>query len=245
LLLAGSGLAAVVLVAWVLLASPWLRVDRVAIVGLHRLDRESVAAIGGAEVGVPLVMVRTGILERQIRQFPVVDEVRVIRDWPSTLRIEVTERVPVAAIPSARGLRLVDREGVVLAWQRRVPRGVPVLRVDLDGGGVEALTAALAVARDMSATLRPQVRDLGADSAHRVWLTLRDGSHVEWGSDADSELKSEVLLSLRKIKKQRTASAGGWVFDVSAPRTPAVRPAGEDVHRASGAISRHAPMVIE
>lgn len=232
--------------AWLLLDSPWLRARHVDVRGAYRLEEEVVVGIARAEVGRPLLMAGTDGVERRLREFPVVRDVRVSRAWPSTIRVEVRERVPVAALPSGREFHLVDGSGVVMERRRRPPRGVPVLRVELDVGGVPALSAASTVAREMSTALRPLVRDIGAEGADRVWLTLRDGSRVVWGSGEDSRFKSEVLLSLRTAHGSGAGSrTRRAVYDVSAPHAPAVRGVARRETHSSRGIRRHALSVVE
>ena len=231
--------------AWLPLGSPWLRVRQVDVAGLERLSRSEVDTITAPELGSPLVLAPTETLARRIRALQVVKEVRVLRVLPSTLRVEIVERQPVAALPSGRTYRLVDAEGVVVDEQQQVVAGIPVLHVDLETAGVDAMTAALVVVRELPPDLLRQVRHLGATSADHVWLRLTDGSRVVWGDRSETRRKAEVLGGLRKAHRTPARSSGrSWVYDVSAPNAPAVSP-GRLAARASRAIRRHAPAVVE
>ena len=56
----------------------------------------------------------TAPLVARIESHPEIERAKVHRKMPGTLVVEVTERVPVALIPSAGGFRVFDERGVVL-----------------------------------------------------------------------------------------------------------------------------------
>jgi cell division protein FtsQ len=66
------------------------------------------------------------------------------------------------------------------------------------------------------------VSAVGASSPDSVWLTLKDGSRVLWGSPADTADKVVVLSRLRVVAHQTGVQANSRVYDVSAPDAPAV-----------------------
>jgi cell division protein FtsQ len=230
------GLAAAALLAgtvWLLLASPWATVSRVEVGGLHRVDAAAVRAAARPEVGRPLLLADTDRVAAQVRRQPLVAEVEVSRRWPSTLRVTVRERNPVAAVPGPNGVRLVDVDGVVVDLAMLPPQNLPLVEVNVgtpDSAqpaadpaanparspmpGAAALRACLAVLEGMPARLRAEVHQIGADGPESVWLVLDDRSRVQWGGADRTPLKAEVLQALRKQRAAR--------YDVSAPDAPAV-----------------------
>src|SRR4051794_16059997 len=103
----------------------------------------------------PLARVDTSAVVKRAESVPVVAQVTVQRAWPSTLRLHVRQRVPVAAVPTSSGsssgpVQLVDGEGVAYARVREAPSGVPVVSVELGGNqGRATLDAALQVLEQM------------------------------------------------------------------------------------------------
>lgn len=209
----------VALLVWAVLWSPPARVGTVTVTGTQRVDLATVLAVADAEAGRPMLLARTGDVAARIRaDQPLVRDVAVTRDWPSTLRVTVTERVPVAAVPAGRGLHLVDTDGVVVdkVGADGAPKGMPRVEVALrERGGVEALRACVAVAQGLPPELARITRRVGATTPDRVWLQLAGGAKVDWGSEADTPRKADVLLALLP---QRASS-----YDVRSPGTPAVR----------------------
>ena len=75
----------VLAVAWVLLGSTWLAVDRVEVTGTARLSADDVRAAIALEPGTPLALVDTGQVADAVRRLPPVASVQVRRSWPGTL----------------------------------------------------------------------------------------------------------------------------------------------------------------
>lgn len=207
-------LLAVAGLAYLVLASPLLRVQGIEVVGTKRISAATVTDQAQAWVGDSMVLADTDALARQVAENKVAREVHVERGWPSTLRIVVDERVPVAAVPAGARFSLVDTDGVIVEDAAKVPKGLAVVEVDLLTGGAPALRAALAVIDTMPPDLLSQVTTIGANSAYSVWFVLRDRSRVEWGSPERAQYKADVLKALRAHKAR--------VYDVSAPDAPAV-----------------------
>ena len=214
-------LAPVLGLAWVLLGSSWLAVDRVEVVGAGRVDAAEVERAVAVASGTPLARVDTGAAERRVAALPPVLAVEVSRSWPGTLRVEVTERTAVAAVVGAAGaageggagaadgVRLIDAAGVLFGVERALPAGLVALRVEAPGPQDPTTRAALQVHADLPVELRQRVRAITARSPSAVELVLADGKQVVWGAPGGTATKAAAALVLL-----RTDST---VVDVSAP----------------------------
>jgi len=215
---------AVVLAAalgWLLLLSPVLALDvaEVRVEGEGTVvDPAAVLAAVEPLDGIPLPRLDTVDLRRAILDVPGVRAAEVARVWPHGLRITVVSREPVAAVPDADGVVLLDVEGVQVGRAAAAPAGLPVITVPV-GEDTRAMTAVLAVLEQLPEDLAAQVASASADSRDTVRLVLADGAQVEWGSADQTALKARVLQTLRAAP----ASAGAAVFDVSAPTLPITR----------------------
>lgn len=210
-----AALALAVLVGWVVLVSPVLEVREVRLVGGDRLTVDQVRALAAHDVGTPLARVDTGALADRVGELPVVESVQVLRVWPSTVEVRVAERVPVAAVPTAGGVWLVDSEGVQLATEPEAPADLPLVSADTVAAGERPLQAAAEVLDSLPVALRAQVAGTQALTQDSVTLTLRSSATVVWGSPEDSARKAEVLAVLLQTPAE--------VYDVSAPGTPVTR----------------------
>lgn len=194
-------------------------VHAVSVVGATRTGDDAVRDAVGDIVGTPMPLVDTQLVAERVAGLPLVVGVSVSRRWPDTVVVRVTERQPLAAVPSGDGLVVVDREGVTLEQVpgpgAQAPDGLPVVAVDL-AAGAGPLVAAATVARGLPADLAARTSSVSAVSEADVRLVV-DGAQVMWGTARDGEAKAAVL---RELMARYPAS----VYDVSAPGAPATRP---------------------
>ncbi len=221
--LRGGIVLAVAVLAWAVMMSPLLRFDASAaeISGEGRyVDADAVAAAVAEYDGESLLLVDTGALVDGLERIQGVASATVVRPWPSTLRIELESRVPVAAVPQdGGGYVIVDDQAQPVSTVKNAPKKLPVVSVPLGEGSDRVLQAVLGVIDELPVDLRAKVESIEAETEDSVSFTLRDGPLVEWGSVEDSATKAQVLAVLLDSKKTSQAA----VIDVSAPTYPITR----------------------
>lgn len=210
-------------IGWVFGLSGWFEVREVAVTGTLRVPVSQVTRAAQGEMGRPIFLADLDAVRSAVGRIPLVSRVRVSRSWPGTLRVEVTERTPQAALPRPQGgVVLVDRDGAVIQQVASAPLGVPLLYVDVERAGAASLRAALDTYLAITPRLREQTLRMGAGGPNGVWFELKDGSQVVWGSDAEPDRKESVLAALRRARPSGRGAAGARKYDVSAPGAPAV-----------------------
>jgi len=150
---------------------------------------------------------------------PRVASVRVRCSMDGTVRIELTERTPVALVSRGKGVRLVDATGTDYAAVPAAPPGLPELRVARVGPRDSATVAALTVLTSVPDWLRTQVRSVTARSSTDVVLRLGGGQNgndreVRWGDASESARKAAVLAPL--------LTQPGRIYDISSPALPTI-----------------------
>jgi len=211
-------LALVVGVAVAALWSPVLALEKadVTVSGADEyIDLAAVREIVEAPVGTPLPRLDTVSLREQVLDLRGVKDVRIARVWPHELSVELTPRVPVAAVPDGDELALLDSAGVRVATRDAAPKGLPQVDVPLDDA--LALQAALHVLAALPAKLAGQVEHVSADTQDAVQTVLEDGTTVRWGGSSDLPLKVEAVRTLR------TLDPDARTVDVSSPELPVTR----------------------
>jgi cell division protein FtsQ len=163
----------------------------------------------------PLARVDLGQVGARVRGLPAVDKVVVTRSWPSTLRIEVVERVAVAAVPASGQFALIDDEGVPFRVVAEPPAGLPQAKLATPGPTDSNTGSALTVLAALSDDLREQLVAISVLSPVSIRLELRKGRVVIWGDDTQSDQKSRVATALLRRK--------GDEIDVSAPTVVTIR----------------------
>lgn len=208
--------------------SPLLDVDRIEVRGAERTAVSSVVAASGIRTGRSMVGLDLGAAAGRIRDLPWVLDAVVTRRWPGTVRITVTERAPVGAVPAGEGSwALVDVTGRVLGTVGD-PAGVPTL-VGLGApgepgsviGGVPDVTgrSVLAAVAEAAAALGSELEVVELSDPADIRLRLRSVPEVRLGSPEDLELK---LTAVRTILA-RVDLDGVEVIDVRAADAPVVR----------------------
>ena len=94
----------------VLLASP----EQIEVIGNHFVSRQAVVSVFHRDIGRSVVRVPLAARLQGIEQIPWVEQASVERILPNHLRVEVTERRPVAFLRAGADLMLVDLQGVIL-----------------------------------------------------------------------------------------------------------------------------------
>ncbi|GAA3626469.1 FtsQ-type POTRA domain-containing protein [Kineosporia mesophila] len=226
--------------SWLAVLSPWARVNRVTVSGLDRVPESTVRDTTDTEIGHSMLLARTSDITAQLSKLRLVKHVEVSRSWPGTLEVEVTEREPVAALPSSQVaansnhedaqtsdtvqmMQLVDDEGVVIETVPApgIPAGLPRIEVALgEKQSVANLRGTLAVLNGLPGNLSSRLKAIGTSSPDGIWLRLSaplEGAKqrtvlVQWGDSEQGAKKAKVLTALLRQKAK--------TYDVRAPEMP-------------------------
>ncbi|MFC4119558.1 cell division protein FtsQ/DivIB [Nonomuraea zeae] len=197
--------------AWLVFFSPVLGVRSIEIVGNLTVPSERIKQQAGVADLHPLATVNLTDVETRVLGIRQLATAKVDRVWPGTLKIEVVEREPVAAIPAGDKVAIVDGQGVVIELKSVAPPMLPLLKVDKPAEGDPAMMAALKVIQAVPPSVAGKVRQVRAGTAEGVTLELSDGRTVLWGGPDRPEEKARILASL--LQRER----GATLYDVSSP----------------------------
>jgi cell division protein FtsQ len=204
-------------VGWALLESRFFVVRGVQVSGTHLVTPAQVRSAADIPAGLPLIRVNDAVVAHRVEQLRQVRSARVTRDWPDTVAISVTERVPALAVPVSQGYDLIDQDGVVVESVSEQPLDMPIL--DLPAGSAQpaalrgnpAVYAAAVVVRELPRYLARKLVSVQAPSATEVTLRLSGGVSIVWGgTDRAAEKAKELAVLMRTHARS---------YDVSAPGT--------------------------
>ncbi|MHC9296907.1 cell division protein FtsQ/DivIB [Mycobacterium sp. LTG2003] len=198
----------------VLYFTPIMSARNVVVTGLAALPQEQVLAAAAVVPGTPLLQINTDAVAERVATIRRVATARVQREYPSTLRITVVERVPVVVKDFPDGPHLFDRDGVDFATEPPPP-ALPYLDADTPGPSDPATQAALEVMLALPPEVAAQVGRVAAPSVASITLTLTDGRVVVWGT---TDRTKEKALKLAALLTQP-----GRTYDVSSPDLPTVK----------------------
>jgi len=209
-------------VGWGALRSPLLDVDRVRVTGAVRTPVAEVLAASGVRPGMALVDVDAETAATTAARLPWVLRVRVIRDWPASVSVQVTEREPVAvARVGDRSWALIDGDGRVLDSVAEPPPGLPTVSagspVGPSGTRLDpAWAPVLSVATSAPSQLRGRLSAVVEAEGGGVELRLAPDGVVRFGPPEQvGEKFTAVATVLAQVDTDDLA-----VLDVRIPRSP-------------------------
>jgi cell division protein FtsQ len=194
--------------------TPIMSARNIVVVGLGAVTQDEVNAAAAVSPGTPLLQVNTDAVAERVAEIRRVASARVQRQYPSTLRVTVVERVPVVVKDYPDGPHLFDKDGVDFATAPP-PAGVPYLDTDHPGPSDPPTKSALQVMTALRPEVAGQVARIAAPSVASITLTLIDGRTVVWGTTDRTEEKALKLGAL--------LTQPGQTYDVSSPDLPTVK----------------------
>ncbi len=194
--------------------TPIMSARNVEVSGLAEIPQEEVLTAAAVAPGTPLLQVDTDAVAERVATIRRVATARVQREYPSTLKISIVERVPVVVKDYPDGPHLFDRDGVDFATGP-APLALPYLDADNPGPNDPATRAALDVMMALPPDVAAQVGRIAAPSVASITLTLIDGRVVVWGTDDRTQEKALKLAAL--------LTQPGTTYDVSSPDLPTVK----------------------
>lgn len=211
-----SALVSVIAVALglVLYFTPVMSARNVVVSGAAAVPQEQVLSAAAVAPGSPLLQVDTDAVAERVATIRRIATARVQREYPSTLRITIVERVPVVVKDYPDGPHLFDRDGVDFATEPPPPT-LPYLDTDHPGPADPATKAALEVMLALPPDVVAQVGRIAAPSVASIALTLTDGRVVVWGTNDRTDEKALKLAAL--------LTQPGHTYDVSSPDLPTVK----------------------
>ncbi|HEX4479077.1 MAG TPA: FtsQ-type POTRA domain-containing protein [Polyangiaceae bacterium] len=204
------------------LTTPRFSIRTLAVTGNHHYNAGELARLAGVSLGQNLFAVDAHAAERKLLEDPWIEQARVGRGLPGTLRVDVVEREAAAVATLDDGLYLITPEGEPFKpVEAKDPTDLPYitgvntrdLAVDRDRA-VDRLAVGLEVVREyqsmpLSKVYEPEEVHLGSDGA--VVLTIgKRGTALELGM---GPFRQKLLMGARVIAKlQANGELPGIIF---------------------------------
>jgi cell division protein FtsQ len=182
--------------------SPLLRVQDVQVVGATAVSSDEILSL--ARIGDHSMMrVDLDAAERRVESIPMVQDARLERRWPQTIRIEITERLPWALWQIGDAHYVIDTEGVVLPGSAPIENAPVIHDVIgqarlLPGDHVDrdAVTVARALLQRVPETLALTIATLEYTPQEGLSLTTDAGYRVVIGDSQNFEYKLAVWQAI-------------------------------------------------
>jgi cell division protein FtsQ len=222
-IVAGVGVLMALCVALLVLHTPLLALRNATVRGAQHTGNQAVLQAAGLLNDPPLIDVDPKTVAAHVEALPWVAHAVVVRHWPDSVTITVTERVPLGSIARpGGGVALVDASGRVLAWQAGTSPGLVLVAPVTPGrpGTVLARAAlpALQAAAALPSSLLGRVVQVRTDAQGMVTLDLGGGVSAVLGPSSALEAKMSSLASVLAGAHVRAPA----VINVTIPDEPTV-----------------------
>jgi cell division protein FtsQ len=198
---AAAAIVAVVLVAGYYL---WLRdsslfaVDEVEVEGATVNREEVAAALEAVASEMTTLHVDDEKLREAVSRFPTIASIKAESSLPDTLRITVTERLPVARVVDGDEELAVSADGYVLPGVEVDRRALPPIVAAVEAGRVDADGAEqAAIAGAAPAELRERIESIQFDPERGgVVLAIEDAPELRLGDGSEASEKWDAVVAV-------------------------------------------------
>jgi cell division protein FtsQ len=133
--------------------------SNIEILGTQTVSRRQVIEAFGPDMGHNIFFVPLAERRWQLERIPWVESATVIRLLPDRLRVNLTERTPVAFVRTGSQIALIDHNGVIMELPRSRKYSFPVLKGVSDSEPLSTRAARMQIYSSV-------VRELDSEGAH-------------------------------------------------------------------------------
>ena len=185
---------------WVF-TSPFFRISDVVVEGNSRVSTDTI--VGAADVfGQSMFTTDLATAQKELYQLPLVNSVRVEREWPHTLKIIVEERKPWGTWEQGGVQYTIDRNGVVLGVGPAADGSPSIVsseagsRVQGDHVDYQAVDAAAEIYEKLPRQLGTNVRQVSFIAGKGVQVTTTNNQTALLGDSSSIAYKLAVWAAM-------------------------------------------------
>lgn len=217
--------------ALTLLRSPYFHVENIDVRGIRDLSAQDVIVWCGLGQNENIFDVDLAMIASRIKANPKVDKILVRRRLPSTIVVEIEERIPIVVVPYAGYYVQVDSTGLAIGLLEGYRNGRLPLVTGLDvqavrvGHTVEApkLSLALEIAGSLPERLLAQVSEINFHAAQGFSLYTQYGTRAILGEGDLRQLASRVEVLEAILSRLEEEGRHATYIDVRFERRPVVK----------------------
>lgn len=221
------GLFVLLLAVYAVLQSPLFDLRAIELVGADRVSPDDILRTGELEIGANLFSINLRELSQSLERIPLIEQVRLRRQFPGTLVVTVAERRPIAYLSTEGGIWAVDANGYPLFKVDRMSLAIPLVTAappvaPVIGESIdhEPLRGALRFVEALSVKTRSNLSEVHAEPGG-ITAYSRDRVTIALGGGGDAAEQARVLEAL--LDKIDAEGLSVSRIDVSRPRAPVLQ----------------------
>jgi cell division protein FtsQ len=210
--------------------SPFFAARTIDVRGASHVARSEVLGIAAVTHDTNVFTLDAGAAERRLERDPWIADATVTKELPSTLVIDIHERIAVAVAESDGVLRLVADDGALLdAARPRDAVGIPSIVTDAEGvePSPEAVGGAARAIAAMAPTLRRRIDAVSILPDGQLRVDLSSGASAAYGEITELQEKAMALRALLDYAAEQGATVVS--ADVRVPSAPTAVLSGGEV----------------
>ena len=190
--------------------SPFLKVQKIDVEGIDLTPLHQIQEIA-PQMGKWMPTLKTKIVSSAINELPMVKSVQIIREWPDTVRIIVTELEPRIVWEQAGENYLISETGIVIQALRKtkisLPKVIGTSKFPLKPGekvNVEAVKTAIQIPKLIFDSLNTEVTEISNLPGVGIRIKTSDGKYLLIQNAKNLELQIIIwkqIIIQAKIKK--------------------------------------------
>jgi cell division protein FtsQ len=201
--------------------SPLFSARAIEVRGAGHVPRSRIVELAGVSVGTNVLWLDEGAAERRLEGEPWIASADVVAAFPSTLRIRVRERTPVAVASDGLRTSLMAGDGTSLGVAEPDPT-LPSIRFPASGSVEGPVVGPVGAARALGAmapALRARVGRVLVQLDGTLEIRLREGPIVRYGTPGDATSKARAIA--RMLRWAESQGERILQLTVTTPRVPA------------------------
>ncbi len=209
------------------LHSPVFSVKEITVTGNKQLGQEEVVTLAGLNKGVNIFKANLIQAKDRVAVHPLVMQVEISRDFPSTIIIDITERKAIGLVPDRGWFIVVSEDGCYLARVSSLSSiNLPII-TGVTPGSVgpgqripgEKLKAALDYLNATPLNIRAAISEINVSDLNNIRIFTMDKAEVRFGDTA--RIKEKIQLYQEVISQQYQESI--QYIDISYKGNPVIK----------------------
>lgn len=186
--------------------SSLLDVKKIEVIGIKYINPETIKQKCNISTPTNILSVSTDRIQQKLTLDPWVKAVSVNKVFPSTLKIDINERIPIALVSLGGKFYLVDNDRFIIASRAYadgldvpVITDLPVRKIKIGERLLNpSLDNAIRCLASMEPSFRKTINLISASSVNRLSLYNKDNIEILYGDAKLADEKNKVIVGILK-----------------------------------------------